>query len=278
MLSVNTFDLDDLCGPERHPKSRIQAEYYRNAGGEAAEDLDLKTTKGWKDLIRRYHGMCHHVDQGVGRIITALHKAGIYDDTMIVYTSDHGDQMGSHGILEKGVSFEESIKIPLLVKEPGQQKGNVVTQPVSQIDLVPTLLENLGKTVQSPLHGKVLPRFDGDGDSLPVIIEWNQQTGLENDPWVNHCVEAVGGMADADRVREVWSDRIRTIIRPDGWKFSWSEKGWDELFNLDQDPLEFKNLVESDHTSDLVLESKRMIQEWQKDTTGDPDAGLFHNS
>ena len=174
------------------------------------------------------------------------------------------------------MSFEESIKIPLLVKEPRQQKGNVVTQPVSQIDLVPTLLENLGKTVQSPLHGKVLPRFDGDGDSLPVIIDWNQQTGLENDPWVNRCVEAVGGIADADRVREVWSDRIRTIIRPDGWKFSWSEKGWDELFNLDQDPLEFKNLVESDHTSDLILESKRMIQEWQKDT-GDPDAGLFHN-
>ena len=66
-------NFNDLCGSERHPKNRLQADYYRYFGGEAAEDFDLNTTKGWKDLIRRYHGMCHHVDLGVGRIIEALH-------------------------------------------------------------------------------------------------------------------------------------------------------------------------------------------------------------
>ena len=267
-------NFEDLCGDERHPKNRLQEEYYRHYGGVGAEDLDLNTTKGWEDLIRRYHGMCHHVDQGVGRIIAALQKAGIYDDTMIVFTSDHGDQMGSHGILEKGVMFEESLKIPLIVKEPGQRNGNVVSRAVSQIDLIPAILENLGQAVPNHLHGEILPRFDGEGDSEPVIVEWNQETSLENDPWVDRCVEAVSNIADVDRVREVWSDQIRTIIQPDGWKYSWSEKGWDELFNLKQDPNEFHNLASDEQHSELILNSKKIIKEWQKETS-DPDAAKF---
>jgi len=182
--------------------------------------------------------------------------------------------MGSHGILEKGVMFEESLKIPLIVKEPGQLNGNVVSRAVSQIDLVPTILENLGQSVPNHLHGKVLPQFNGDGDSEPIIIEWNQQTGLENDPWVDRCVEAVSDVADAERVREVWSDQIRTIIQPDGWKYSWSEKGWDELFNLKQDPNEFHNLASDEQHSELILYSKNIIKEWQKETS-DPDAAKF---
>ena len=267
-------NFNDLCGSERHPKNRLQADYYRYFGGEAAEDFDLNTTKGWKDLIRRYHGMCHHVDLGVGRIIEALHKAGIYDNTTIVYTSDHGDQMGSHGILEKGVMLEESIKIPLIVKAPGQNKGSVITQPVSQIDLVPTLMEHLGGPVPDNLHGKILPHTNDGSDSESVVIEWNKQTGLETDPWVTRCVEAVNPMADAERVCDVWSDRIRTIIRPDGWKYSWSEKGWDELFNLHKDPHEFYNLASEELHSELILDSKKIIKEWQKETS-DPDAVKF---
>jgi arylsulfatase A-like enzyme len=267
-------NFNDLCGPERHPKNRLQAEYYRYFGGEAAEDLDLNTTKGWEDILRRYHGMCHHIDLGVGRIIAALQKAGIYDNTMIVYTSDHGDQMGSHGILEKGVMFEESLKIPLIVKEPGQKKGNVVSRGVSQIDLIPAILENLGQAVPKHLHGEILPRFDGEGESEPVIVEWNKETSLENDPWVDRCVEAVSNIADVDRVREVWSDRIRTIIRPDGWKYSWSEKGWDELFHLNTDPFETRNRVTDQSLTDLVSSSRQLIQNWQ-DRTDDPDREHF---
>ena len=255
-------------------QNRLQADYYRYFGGEAAEDLDLNNEDGWRSLIRRYYGMCHHVDLGVGRIIEALHKAGIYDNTTIVYTSDHGDQMGSHGILQKGVMLEESIKIPLIVKAPGQNKGSVITQPVSQIDLVPTLIEHLGEPVPDNLHGKILPHTNDGSDSESVVIEWNQQTGLETDPWVTRCVEAVNPMADAERVCDVWSDRIRTIIRPDGWKYSWSEKGWDELFNLHKDPNEFYNLASEELHSELILDSKKIIKEWQKETS-DPDAVKF---
>jgi arylsulfatase A-like enzyme len=259
-----------------HPKNELQAKYYRYYGGEGAEDLDLNTIKGWEDLIRRYHGMCHHVDQGVGRIVSALEKAGIYDNTLIIYTSDHGDQMGSHGILEKGVMFEESLKIPLIIKEPGQKEDNVISGAVSQIDLVPTILENLGQKIPDSLHGKVLPQSDKAVNSQPVIIEWNEQTGLENDPWVNRCVEAVKDVAGPDDVRKVWSDQIRTIIHLDGWKFSWSLNGWDELFNLNEDPSELDNQVEHDHVSRIIAESKKAIHHWQIET-GDPSIHLFHD-
>ena len=78
--------------------------------------------------MANYWGLCSQVDHHFGRILDALERAGTFDDTLIVFTSDHGDLMGSHQMIAKGVMFDESARIPLLMKLPGQRSVTVSTR------------------------------------------------------------------------------------------------------------------------------------------------------
>ncbi len=266
-------NFDDICGPERHLKKRMMREHYRVHGGEGAEDLQLDSEESWQTLTARYRGQCTLVDRAVGKILDALKHAGLFEDTIIVFTSDHGDQMGSHGILEKGVMCEESARVPQLLKLPGQEKQTLIDQPVSQVDLVPTLLEALEVPVPSALEGKSLYGSLAEGSTIPaedVFIEWNEETGLEHSAWFQKCLAACEGFAPEADLYQAHSDRIRTIITPDGWKFSYSACGMHELFNLYDDPLETENLFPRQEHQTLIHELTERIIQWQQ-KTNDPD-------
>src|SRR5574340_1175811 len=118
---------------------------------------------------RAYAGLCSLVDQAVGRILWALEASGQAENTIVVYTSDHGEMMGAHCLMAKQVMYEEAMRVPLLVRAPFRQlKPHHVAHPVSHIDLAPTVLELLGK--QNPgLPGQSLaPRGT---DWIPNTLE-----------------------------------------------------------------------------------------------------------
>ncbi|TVQ27949.1 MAG: hypothetical protein EA383_01560, partial [Spirochaetaceae bacterium] len=172
-LSVNTLEphmpffgpLNDLYDPDALPvgpafarkpgadapwRNRFLADRYE-AEGHAG--YPLKTEDDWRRLRANYYGLVSLVDSAVGTILEAIADAGIENDTIVVFTSDHGEMMGDHGLLAKSVHYEESIRIPLLVRVPGATP-RVVDGPVSQIDLLPTVFELASVPLPDSIAGR----------------------------------------------------------------------------------------------------------------------------
>ncbi|MCG8499897.1 MAG: sulfatase-like hydrolase/transferase [Firmicutes bacterium] len=229
--------------------------------------LPLKTEEDWKKMISNYWGLVSLVDAQVGKILDALEENNLMDDTIIVFTSDHGDMMGSHRLIAKCTMFEEAVRVPLLMKIPDTEcAGKRVSNPVSQVDIVPTLLELMGQKVPEHLQGQSWGPFLKDGkllDEENVFIEWN---GHNNGMMNNGILQSWLRKYDEDEVKDAIGDPIRTVITPDLWKFNWSVRGEDELYNLKADPYEQNNLAYEECHSDLMQSLKEKIKQWKVKT------------
>lgn len=264
---------------EEHPESDIVLpDNFRNVPGEedplryrliAAQTrekgykgLDLKTEEGWRRLIRKYWGLVSQVDRSVGTILTTLEELGLADNTLVVYTSDHGDMMGAHGLYAKTVMYEESVRVPLLMRVPWLGRSQKrISSPVSHIDLVPTLLDLFGKDpVPSNLPGKSLvPVLKGDPPREdPVFIEWNPS----KDPADTPAITQEG--YSQEQVAAARSASIRTVVSPDGWKLCLSDKDKNQLFNLGNDPGETHNLYASPESDEVISRLEKQIHVWQE--------------
>ncbi|HWX15964.1 MAG TPA: sulfatase-like hydrolase/transferase, partial [Chthoniobacterales bacterium] len=132
------------------------------------------TPEEYRSLKQRYLGLVTMVDQSIGAILGCLERLGLADDTIVVHTSDHGDMLGAHQLFGKEVMFEEAVRVPYLVRLPGQRGATVIRQPVSHIDFVPTLLDLLGQSKHPQCAGKSLvPLIREEITPLGnVFIEW----------------------------------------------------------------------------------------------------------
>src|SRR5262245_48753249 len=92
-----------------------------------------------------YYGLCTWVDRQVGRVIDALDRSGLSDTTRIIYTSDHGDNIGARGIWGKSTHYEDAVGVPMIVAGPDVTRGHVCRTPVSLVDLAPTILDAVGE-------------------------------------------------------------------------------------------------------------------------------------
>lgn len=266
-------NFDAVPGPNAPLKHRLLYEHFRNAG---ISGLPLRTEADWKRLIANYWGLCSQVDTAVGRVLDALDRNGQTDDTIVVFTSDHGDMMGSHQLVAKTVMFEESTRVPLTMRVPWVESGaRTIEQPVSQVDLVPTLLDLMGHPSPSHLQGQSWRPALRRGEDLPdrdVVIEWN---GPDN----GMIRQGRDMPAHIDRItnyKEAWeavNDRIRTIVTPTGWKFNCSPMGEHELYNLREDPGERRNLIDDAAVSELVADLYERLLEWQRLTDDDAHLG-----
>jgi arylsulfatase A-like enzyme len=249
---------------EKNPlKTRLFAHNYNMHG---YENNDLSAIDGWKQLRAKYWGLCTLVDTYVGRIIDKLKECRLYDNTIIVFTSDHGDMMGSHGLLAKCVLFEEAVRVPFLVKLSGQKKQKRIQNPVSQIDIVPTLLDLLQSPVPSELQGSSLKDtlLTNKEPEKDVIIEWTGTNGAgSNIKKYNIPEEFKEIIPDQETLEKYIGAETRTAITPDGWKYNWSPLGEDELYNLNEDKDEINNLAFEESQKQRINDFKERIKNWQ---------------
>jgi len=206
---------------------------------------------GWKTLKARYWGLATLVDRYCGAILDHLDALGLKDDTIVVYSTDHGDMMGEHRLLNKGVPYEGSARVPLIIRVPGLAPRRITT-PVSQVQLVATLLELLGQPVPTHLQGESFAPLLAGQHAGPeeVVVEWN---GFDGTP--------------GDR-RGPEPPEVRTIRRGQ-WKLNVHASGEHELYDLQADPGELHNAF-SDPGSTVVRGDlfDRLLR-WQR-RTGDP--------
>ncbi len=175
-----------------------------------------------KYMIANYYAFVKEIDVWVGRILDKLKELGLADNTMVIFTSDHGEMLGAHGMREKNVFYEESAHVLLLMRFPGRiARGTVVGEPVSQIDLFATICDYLGAG-----------RHESDGESLRRYVE---------------------GKTSRDEAYAVsewnWRGPVQPnlMVRTKRWKFfcpnTADSKVMNVLYDLENDPHEVNNLL-----------------------------------
>src|SRR5688572_231349 len=120
------------------PREVVESHYAH-----LAHELDESE---WRRLIAHYLGLCALVDAQVGRIMEYLDGRGLLDETIVVYTADHGDMLGAHGLFEKGypLHYEEALRVPLIVADPNHGHAERPRALASLMDVVPTIAELAG--------------------------------------------------------------------------------------------------------------------------------------
>src|SRR5690606_12895270 len=138
-------------------------------------------------IIANYYGMISLIDHQVGRIRTALQDYGLADDTLVIFTSDHGEWLGDHGLMLKGpMPYEGLLRVSLLCAGPGVAANRVVNEPVSTLDLAATFTDYGDAANLGPMHGRSLrPLLEGRAESRDFAYsEWNvgaSRCGVELD-------------------------------------------------------------------------------------------------
>ena len=238
-----------------HPDEPLKCRHLRQRYAQGSGERDLSTEAGWRRLIANYWGLVSLVDESVGRILATLSECGLDERTLVVFTSDHGDMMGSHRLLAKTVMYQEAVRVPLLMRIPWlSATPGRMDAPVSQIDLVATLLDLLGQPVPGTQGHSLGPLLEGRGGPAEdhVFIEWNGRDG-EPEPREGTAERASGSA-------------IRGVISPDGWKLNLSAADKSELYHLAADPLETENLFYSGRHDAVIRHLSDRIRRWQEET------------
>ncbi len=204
---------------------------------EGLEPLGAKTGTS-DETVRDRLRMLAGVDEGIGQIFDELERTHKLDETVIVFTSDHGYWYGEHGLsVERRLAYEEAIRIPLLIRYPKLiTPGLLIDEFVLSIDLAPTLLELAGTKSSSQIDGQSLvPLLKGEVPSdwrTSFLIEYNTETVFPR--MVNMGYRA---------------------IRTKQWKYIQYQDldGMDELYDLKSDPYEMDNVIEA-RSSAMTLE------------------------
>lgn len=276
----DTYDPEELpVGPTflKKPENvsllnRLKAEYYLQYldHGDPSKDQymstwaavgeDVTTEAGWRRLRAHYYGTVSLVDKMVGKITSALERADLTNDTIIVFTSDHGDLLGDHAMLEKRSFYEESARVPLLISVPSLSKSPTeIDGSFSQIDLVPTILDLLNQDIPEYLHGESrLAVLCGTNslDETDVVVEWN---GIREGHF-----DRGQATPEIDRMNHsMW----RSII-VNRWKLNLCSGDQNELFDLNTDPHEETNLFNDPKHLDRIRDMAARIRIWQN-RTGD---------
>lgn len=215
------------------------------------------TPDEYRTIKQRYLGLVTLVDQSVGSILACLERAGLSDHTIIVHTSDHGDMMGAHHLFAKEVMFEEAVRVPYLIRLPGQRSSRVIRQAVSHIDFVPTLLDALGQSRAIQCAGKSrMPLLRGEVMAPEsVFIEWAPNRTK---------IKKGTSLAPRRMIKRAIEESTRTVITSDGWKLSLRDKDLNELYNLTDDPMEKRNLYSNGQCAAVISRCLGEIQRWQE--------------
>ncbi|WDR03940.1 sulfatase-like hydrolase/transferase [Devosia algicola] len=229
------YDQTQIDMPKQYPNDqRPQHPYLNDYQSVFAYDRFFKTDADVKRAIAGYMGLCSFVDHQVGEVIKSLAASGLSEQTRIVYTSDHGDNLGARGLWGKSTLYEESVGIPLIVCGPDIEAGAVREQPRSLIDVSRFILDATGCSSQG--FGEVDLFSD---DDVSVISEYH----------------GTGSRSGAYMLR--WGK----------WKYVHYALYDAQLFDLESDPEELQNLADDPAHADQVKQCLAMLQ-----SRLDPDA------
>jgi iduronate 2-sulfatase len=230
-----------------------QEDMPKAALGSRKAEQDGMTDAQRRQAQQAYRASISFLDAQVGRVLDALDKSGLADNTIVVFTSDHGYHMGEHGLYQKMSLFEESARVPLLIAAPGRcQAGGVARAPVSQVDLFPTLAALCGVEAPKNLQGQSLvplltdPAAPGRNWAVTQVVRGSNLRRV-----------APKSDAGAGGKKQFFGYSLRTP------RYRYTE--WDEgregreLYDHDTDPKELTNLADAPAHAATVAELSQQL-------------------
>lgn len=184
-----------------------------------------------KAMLANYLGKISLVDDHIGTLVEAMRRRGTWDEALFVLTADHGEMMGAQGSLTKGRFYEESARVPLVIRWPGRIEAGRTEAPVQMMDVYPTAVEAVGGTLSPGRHAKsLLPLASGAAKEIrPAAIS------------------------------EIANDRGNNVMVTDGRYKWWLDGEKEYLFDLSDDPFEMTNLAAEVDRIETRLRMQRLL-------------------
>jgi choline-sulfatase len=227
----------DLPMPKRYARDeRPHHPYLDDYANTVDYDTHFKTPADVKRAIAGYSGLVSALDENIGHVLQALQASGLATSTRVLYTSDHGDNLGARGLWGKSTLYEESAGVPLIMAGPGIAPGRVVDTPVTHIDFAPTILEAVGadggEVARKWPGASLFEVADGAQPVRPVISEYH----------------AIGSVAGA------------FMLRFGHWKYCHYVVYPAQLFDLAADPDELRDLAGDPRFASIVAEGEQRLR------------------
>ena len=227
------FELPPNYLPENDPHADDWAKLSKEERAELTE---------W---MRVYYAMVANVDDNFGRLRQAVEDMGLKDDTIVVFTSDHGELFGAHGRRAKNIFYEEAVRIPFLIRWPGRiPAGEKCDVCLNTVDIMPTLLHMMGLPIPSGVEG------------MDVSERLMGRPGPEPDAALMMCTGPTATFADGNEWRALRDKQYTyAVFHVDGQEL---------LFNNVQDPYQMNNLAEQQEFQPLLEQYRQKLKEKMK--------------
>ena len=202
-----------------------------------------------REMIANYYGMISLIDHNVGRILLALQEHGLHENTIVVYTSDHGDFLGDHGLYLKGpMAYDGLLRVGMIVVGPGVPRGAVADAPVSLLDLAATFFDYAAVSAVGPIHSRSLrPLIEDPTNSRDFALsEWR----------LNPSRSGIG--LDLRTVRTTTHRLSVDLMSGDG-----------ELYDFTVDPYELENRWDEPRSQRVRAELMDMLRSRPDDIRAD---------
>ncbi len=270
---IRAADVELPCRPaplqavaDAHPlhaaflKTQRLKEYF---GRDVAPDAIPESLE--RKMRATYFGNCAEVDANIGRIVNALHEAGVYDETLIVFTSDHGDQLGDNWIYGRRSAFDAHFHVPLVLHNPAHIPAGITRDTFTEhVDLLPTFLDLLGIKQNHHADGySLVPLLDDDTATLRDTTHFE----LDFRDYPTRELPKILGLDD--RVCNA------SIVRSKHFKYVHCAGLPPMLFDLVQDPAETRNVAAQTRYAPIVTEYAQRMLDWR--LAHQQEAFTFHH-
>jgi arylsulfatase len=201
------------------------------------------TAEKYQQFMTNYYRLCTEVDAAIGKMIAELKEQGVYENTLIVFTGDNGYFHGERGLADKWYPYEESLRVPLIVRDPRlprDKRGTTSDALALNIDIAPSLLAAARCDVPDEMQGQ---------DFSPFYLRQKPPEG-RGEFYYQHPV-----ILGKDRI-----PRSEAVVRRDVKYTFWPDYNYEELFDLKADPLEAKNLAKDPAAGERLIEMRIALQ------------------
>jgi arylsulfatase A-like enzyme len=239
----------------RHYLGEIQRKKFFEHGQGLAADMSEAEVR---QMRATYYGLMTEVDDQLGRVFQFLKNTGQWDDTLIVLTSDHAEQLGDHHLLGKLGYFDQSYHIPMIVRDPRPQanatRGSLIEHFTETIDTLPTILEWLGLP---------LPRACDGHSLLPFVTEGRAPEGWRTEAHYEFDYRNLFYSKPQDSLALPMDDCSLAVVRDDDFKYVHFPALPPLFFDLKKDPGQFHNVADDPAYAPLALKYARKMLDWR---------------
>ncbi len=202
------------------------------------------TPEKYQEMMKNYYRLATEVDATCGRIIAELKKEGVYDNTLVIFTTDNGYYHGEHGLADKWYPHQESIRVPLIIDDPrmpAKVRGTTDDNFTLNVDLAPTILAAAGIAEPKRMQGHdIAPLYLADKKP-----EWRKEFYYEH----------------ATLKNKDFIPASQALVRKDWKYFLWPEQGVEQLFHIAEDPHEENDLIKDPAQAERLVEMRARFKE-----------------